>query len=202
MNIIKIKTPIKIDFSFILFIVFLIISVLYIYKLNLRNNYTQIATEREKQKLYYKIDLLNYTLKENFKTAGTKLRFDHDFNKDLFINNQKLALLFLEKNACSDCYIDKIKKIISRLSHIESFLIVSHENNVSLIKEAKLAKQIIDCKVVWTNEDIHYNSVAFQNNSALLIVDNNKTILWVLPLEFINESTFFNEYITFLEKSL
>ncbi|MBS4013009.1 MAG: hypothetical protein KGZ97_04505 [Bacteroidetes bacterium] len=186
----------------ILLSVFVFYSLFVLFKQNSKISKIREQYEIELNNSHDKIEFLNATLRENFNQNGKELAIQDDFHEQLLKKEKLVAVLFLEKNACSDCYIETVRKIIYRLGCLDPFLIVSHKNNLSIIEEAKMEEQISDSKIVWTNEDIYHNSISFTNNSALLIIDNNLTVRWVLPLEFINDKLFFNEYISFLERNL
>jgi hypothetical protein len=180
-------------------LIFVFYSLFLLYKQNRKIN---IIKENSRIELYYlqdKIELLNITLKENLLKSGNTLFIDdcHILKTD---KNQKTVILFLEKNACSECYITTIKTIIHSLRNLNHFYIISHESNSSIINETKTEINT-SIKTIWTNEDLYYNSVPFMYNSTLILVDSFYTIRWVLPIEFLNESIYLDDYITFIKKT-
>ncbi len=95
------KTKIKFNLSFILFLIFLVVSILLSYKLSLEQQSAPASIEREKQMLSYRLAMLNQTFKDNYKIAGEKLFIDNaQLFSELSAETQDFPVLYLKEDAC------------------------------------------------------------------------------------------------------
>ena len=95
------KLQLKSNLSFILFLIFLVVSILLSYKLSLEQQSAPASIEREKQMLSYRLAMLNQTFKDNYKIAGEKLFLDNaEIFSKLSTETQDSPVLYLKEDAC------------------------------------------------------------------------------------------------------
>ena len=95
------KPTSKNNILFILFLIFLVVSILLSYKLSLEQQSAPASIEREKQMLSYRLAMLNQTFKNNCKIAGEKLFIDNaQLFSELSAETQDSPVLYLKEGAC------------------------------------------------------------------------------------------------------
>ena len=197
------KLHLKFNLSFILFLVFLAVAIFLSIKLRIEQQSTPDSIEREKQMLNYRLNLINETFKANYELSGTKIPTDNnEYFYEVFQENSTAPVLYLKKYACSDCYVMTIEAILEQMSQWEAFFIISHSSNRHFVDEMKEIGVIPpDSRVVWTNEELPHGGGLY-STADLLILNPNMTIRFFLPLDFLKENYFFEEYMLFLENEL
>jgi len=198
--------PFKIDIPFILFLVFFIASVFLSFKIKVqKENYAQqnAQYEQEMQNLSYRLALLNQNFKDNYKIAGENLLMN---NPELFtgivFEENDIPVLYLKEDACSDCYVRLIEAIINRLGNVNQFHVISHSSNRHFINLMLRLKTIpSDKQVTWTDEEIYSDEYSY-STADLFIINSDMDVRLFLPLDFLNDSYFFEEYMLFLENEL
>jgi len=201
------KLPFKIDIPFILFLVFFIASIFLSFKLKVQkeNCAQQNAQqhEQEMQNLSYRLALLNQTFKDNYKIAGEKLLINNpELFTGLVFEENDIPVLYLKEDACSDCYVRLIEAIINRLGNVNQFHVISHSSNRYFINLMLRLKTIpSDKQVTWTDEEIYSDDYSY-STADLFIINSDMDVRLFLPLDFLNDSYFFEEYMLFLENEL
>jgi len=113
-----------------------------------------------------------------------------------------IPILYLKEDACSDCYVRIIEAIINRLDNVNQFHIISHSSNRHFITQMIRPKVIpSDKQVTWTDEEIYGDEYSY-STADLFIINSDMQVRLFLPLDFLNDSYFFEEYMSFLENQL
>ncbi len=204
------NSQIKINLSFILFLISLVIAIFLSFKLRVVQQSVpdmiereKQAIERKKQILNYRLFLINETLKANYKLSGTKIpagNYEHFY--EAFLENSIIPVLYLKKYACSDCYLMTIIAILERMSQWEAFSVISHSSNSYFVDEMKDAGILpAYSRVIWTDKELPHGG-GLHSIADLLILNPDMTIRFFLPLDFLNDSYFYEEYMLFLENEL
>ena len=199
--------PFKIDIPFVLFIVFFIASVFLSFKLKVQKEtcaqQNAQQTEQELQNLSYRLAILNQTFKDNYKLAGENLLINNpDIFTEIVLEENDIPVLYLKEDACSDCYVRLIEAIINRLGNVNQFHIISHTSNRHFINLMLKLKTIpSDKQVTWTDEEIYSDKFSY-STADLFIINSDMDVRLFLPLDFLNNSYFFEQYMSFLENQL
>jgi len=203
MNTQIVKKKFKFNLSFILFIVFLVVAIFLSIKLRIEKQNVPENFERENQILSYRLLLINETLKANYKISGTKIptdKYEHFY--ETFPENLIIPVLYLKKYACSDCYVMTIKAILERMSQWDAFSVISHSTNLHFVDEMKEDGIIPgNINIIWANNELPIRG-GLHSTADLLILNPDMTIRFFLPLDFLKENYFFEEYMLFLENQL
>jgi len=197
------KLQLKFNLSFILLLISLVVAIFLSFKIKNVQQSVSDSIEREKQTLNYRLLLINETLKSNYNLSGTKIPTDkNDFLNEVFQENSTVLVLYLKKYAYSDCYIMTIKAILERMSQWEAFSVISHSSNSYFVDEMKDAGILpAYSRVIWTDKELPHGG-GLHSTADLLILNPDMTIRFFLPLDFLNDSYFFEEYMLFLENEL
>ncbi|MBS4014809.1 MAG: hypothetical protein KGZ97_13840 [Bacteroidetes bacterium] len=197
------KSKIRIDISFILFLIFLIASVALSFNLNEVNKKLKNKPTQEKGYLEYQISMLNEVFLLNYDLNGTVVQSNSEIVDEYLNKYKELSVLYLKQDACSECYNRTIRDVIKKLSNKETFLIISHPTNKTYLEGILETKELFSKnKIIFSSSNLYSNSSTSHINSVLLIIGSNKQIRLYLSMDFLKDDYFFNVYISFLENNI
>ena len=197
----------KINIPIILLLIFFTTSVFLSFKIRIQKEkfaeYYDQQYDQQNQILSYRLDLLMQTFKDNYKIAGESLLMNNpELLAGIVPGQNDIPVLYLKEDACSDCYERFIEAIINRLGNVNQFHIISHNSNRHFITLLlRLNKIPSDKQIIWTDEKIYGDEYSY-STADLLILNPDMTIRFFLPLDFLKENYYFEEYMLFLENQL
>ena len=165
----------------ILAAIFILISVFLSFRLdsnkrkltNLLNYIEEIKTGYNNSYAPNKLLFMNLTT-----NAASSLPLAHHI-----VDSKSLPVVFLKKGFCSSCIAGVLPDLVSRLQSLENYIIVSHSENVLLLKSL-LTDEIINDKIVW-HDDYLYGRYNLEYDAELLFVDQENRITGIIPLEYL-----------------
>ena len=95
-----------------------------------------------------------------------------------------------------------VKALLEQMSQWDAFSVISHSTNRHFVDEMKEDGIIPgNINIIWTNNELPIRG-GLHSTADLLILNLDMTIRFFLPLDFLKENYFFEEYMLFFENQL
>ncbi len=111
-------------------------------------------------------------------------------------------VLYLKKDACSECYHETLISIVNYFYDCDRFIIVSHPSNRPFLQELASKDFIRDFELVAWSVDPLYSNENTYPEAQLILFDANLHTKGFFTLDFMKDSGFMCQYLNWIEEAV